>query len=302
MKTVFPPPEVFHIFASGSQHEGRNSASTVSFKGDKAYSYRACIGQRVALGVYLMSDIQYSPTTTGHQSDLRQALHHCRRIAAWDCESYAENLHRYNCAINMLREKLSIANRVNAPKHLASMDALYARVVAIAAAFSLLSGGEQYAAPEAPVTSPEELAAIKAEVLAQKARLTQRKKEREAQDAADKAMRGLKAAERLVLWRSGQSVAMQLIRELPCALRLVDDTIETSHGASIPAVAAKPLWGAVRKIKSEGKSIQAEMQLGSYKLNTIHADGAVTVGCHDVAFAELAQMAVTLGLPAYKGA
>ena len=77
MKTVFTNQEVFHIFASGTQSQGRSHNGNVYFEGHTLYSYGSHFPLAIKYnGSFLLNGESYSITTSKHQSQARQALRH----------------------------------------------------------------------------------------------------------------------------------------------------------------------------------------------------------------------------------
>ncbi len=80
--------------------------------------------------------------------------------------------------------------------------------------------------------------------------------------------------------------------EMPIALRLAGDSIETSQGAYVPIETAKTLYG-----KLKARECLEGFEIGHYTVSGIH-DGKLIVGCHRISLLEIAKMAVTLGIAA----
>lgn len=77
MKTVFDTKEIFHVYASQSQYEGRTAQRSVFFRDRMIFSY----GEHFPLGIFwpgldiiFVNADKYSVTTTRHQSNLRTAI------------------------------------------------------------------------------------------------------------------------------------------------------------------------------------------------------------------------------------
>lgn len=82
MKTVFSNQELFHIYASGTQENGRSNNGNVFFSGSTLYSY----GTHFPLAIrykdkFLLNADSYSVTTSNHQTQTRYALRHCETIS-----------------------------------------------------------------------------------------------------------------------------------------------------------------------------------------------------------------------------
>lgn len=102
-------------------------------------------------------------------------------------------------------------------------------------------------------------------------------------------------------WRNGGRVAFRAF-ELPPMLRLSSDgkTIETSHGASVPASIAPRLWRLIERARGgDAAAVSAAfrgLHVGPFTLAELRADGSAVIGCHDIPHAEMAALASRLAL------
>lgn len=108
------------------------------------------------------------------------------------------------------------------------------------------------------------------------------------------------AEERLEAWLAGDtSVPTYLMGSLPYPrLRVRGDTVETTQGANVPADHVRRVLPMVlsyldagREFVPNGKTIH----LGHYAVNSISAEGVVTVGCHRFPAEEVRRFAGVLG-------
>jgi hypothetical protein len=151
------------------------------------------------------------------------------------------------------------------------------------------------------MTMPAGAAELRA-TLAERAEVFERK--RAAAIEASRAKRAAAAAEREILdavaiaeWVRGER------RDCPYTerprLRLRGDTIETSHGASVPVEVAPMLWDAVQGARLAGVDVDYtghHATVGRYTLETIRADGDIVIGWHEITNSELERIAGLLGL------
>lgn len=294
MKTVFNNSELFHIFASESQTEGRNGSGSMSFHSNRAYSYAAVIGQRViseGKTTYVLTTRRHSVTTTDHQCRLRRAVVGNGDILyVHDLKGWSLQLIAYENTINGLEVKLSTANKVNAPNVRVQLQQAHDYIVESAKAYSLLDGCT-YAAPEAPVFTPEQLAET-----ARLTRLVQAVK-RDA-EKAKKEINAQNAYDACTAWRENKPVNRYHLRDASCMLRMSKDAtaVETSHGAQIPTSHAVRLWPLVGRARYVNKSYEVPQKLGVYSLTSISPNGDIVVGCHKIAYAEIARIAAQLRL------
>ncbi|MDP8984124.1 MAG: hypothetical protein M3N97_03630 [Pseudomonadota bacterium] len=105
------------------------------------------------------------------------------------------------------------------------------------------------------------------------------------------------------LWRGGREIRDIFLG--PVMLRLSSDnqTIETSLGekVDIADVPVGLLWGLTCECRQRRHAliwriVSERPRIGRWSVQVIHADGSIHVGCHDLPFAEIARLAVTLGL------
>lgn len=272
MRNVLKANEVYHFFANKTQPSGR--CGNISFALPNAYSYSAVIGKHFAQGVAL-SNTNYSNTTSSHQSALRYACNHFARVYVPAPDDVRTSHNQVELNVKHLLEKASTAK---ARKELYLSDAL--NQVSDFNKFAEWSNSALRI--KAPVTDAEALKAIAVSVKAETAKRNAAIKERARQDALDNEAR-------ISEWRKG--LAIYLPYNLPVALRVNGDEIETSKGARIPVSEAPTIWAMVQR-KKEWKPGNP---VGNYRLTKINKDGSIIVGCHNIAFSELQYVANVLG-------
>lgn len=100
-------------------------------------------------------------------------------------------------------------------------------------------------------------------------------------------------ADKIARWHTGEDV--YLSRELPPLLRIQGDQIATSWGACVPVSVAPILWDWVTAARATGRAIDGNgAPVGIYTLDSVNADGSITVGCHKIAYSELEGIAKQL--------
>lgn len=288
-KTLKSSAEVFHFWANQVQPEGKSG--NVYFKGPNVYSYGAhfCIARILPSGTVVFTTRTYSPTTSGHVSEARQAASHRAIVYCNDpTDSAMVNMNHARKAISD-----ALANSGKPRIRQTTRDGFKAQAVRIAeqanAYLSALPQDERgtVAAPIDMSTLEQVRAdAIAAEQAAARIR------------AGQQAARVADLSESLAQWRAHEIVTRTGLYELPPALRLSKDgaMVQTSRGAEIPVADALKLWPMVRRAMRGGRDWVPGEALGVYRLTRIHADGSIVVGCHTIAFAELERMADALGL------
>ena len=104
-------------------------------------------------------------------------------------------------------------------------------------------------------------------------------------EAKAKAKREKEAREAMPKWLAG-GYASPSLYALPVVLRVIGNTVETSHGARVPVETARKLWPLVKRARKQGRAfIPAQsITLGFYNLSRIEASGLAVIGCHRIPF------------------
>lgn len=272
--------EVAHYWANRTQSEGR--AASMFFRGDKIFSYGAhfCIARHLPDNVVAFTTRRYSTTTARHIDKVRSAARHLRAVYCNDpTDSALQNMaHARNAIKNALHA--SEAPRIRqTTRDKFKGEALHIaeRANAYLAALPLAERGT-----EQPIDTSA-LEQIRASLIAAEQAAERIRAEQHAARLAD-----LQTS--LAQWRNHEIIVRTGLHSLPPALRLSHDreTIQTSHGADIPASFAPALWSLVTKVRAAGRDMPMRgVPCGAYSLNLVRADGSIVVGCHDIAFAEL---------------
>ena len=300
--------QVAHYFANSVQEEGK--ASNFYFETDRegvaylfSYGRHFCVARRITRDVFAMTTSGYSNSTARHMAYTRSALSHKTVVYCNDpSSSAADNKRMTQADINSEMRDAETERRILQR----TRDAHKARALYLAERFNAylaaLPEVERAAVEPFDVSGLDELrAAMRAEEV--------RKAEAEAQRKARAAMA---EADYVKDWRNDPTMATQGMLNHPIALRLAckpsmhsgfpgpTEIIQTSRGAEIPVSDARALWpvllSVMRKERTPEDAARLVRRLGVYTLTTIRADGSIVVGCHDIAFNELARMAVTLNL------
>jgi hypothetical protein len=273
MRNILKSGEVFHYFANKVQSSGR--CGDTSFALPRAFSYAACIGKHFPDGVAL-SNTSYSVTTSSHQSNLRQSCRHLTCVYVPDPDDLYTSYKQVQINVANLLKKASVAK---ARKEQYLGDAL--RQIE---QFNLFATWcESTLHIDAPVTDPENMKAIAKSIKAETAKRNAAIKERQRTYA-------LKDAEKLAEWRKGNDIYLPY--NLPVALRVKGDEIQTSKGARIPILECASIWDMVNR----KKAWEPREPIGVYQLTKIRDNGSIVVGCHDIAFSELQLIATQLGI------
>lgn len=282
MRKSLKSHEVYHFWANQTQSEGYSG--NVSFRARDFISYRTTVARLMGKNdsVAVLSSITYSPTTAGHLSAVRSAASHKTIIEVpYPCGSVAQNFHAVESALKGYLESASTARTRQAfwvSKAITEAQAVNT--------FATLLGQEQ------PFDMAQfdnlDLKEIATKVRTENAVQLARRKAKAIEDKKN-------LTDKLNEWLAG-------IKDYPphsndVYLRLKGDVIQTTKRAEIPVRHAKRLWPLVQAVVRSGVTRECSVKLGVYGLNRIHADGAISVGCHFIKFPQLQRMAVLLGLP-----
>ena len=108
--------------------------------------------------------------------------------------------------------------------------------------------------------------------------------------------RRVKELETLERWKAGENVGyLYVSSDVPVALRINGDEVETSRGASFPVTHAVRGIAFIQEHASAGwKRNGHTFHLGHYAIDEIEVGGNVKAGCHYVEYAEIARIAELL--------
>lgn len=259
MKKVFSNNELPHVWAHGTQEEGRNTQNSFFFDGRIIYSYGydLPIAVRMDDNVYLLTTSGYSNTTGGHISKVCMSIPIGAKIIRCSDPSaqYSQsNINSWQVDINTQLDKMSRAKK----------PAMYVneilRLVEQAQAYCDYFGKDnqlaQYTTMDFGVKA-DELKAIN------KAKADADKKEN---------------ADRLAKWRNFETNDLWLKGHTKDTyLRSDGDTVTTSRGIKLPI-------DVYRRYKSMLPNLSREV-LG-YRFNSV-TDKYVTIGCHNISIKEI---------------
>lgn len=303
MKTVFSNhSQVAHVWAQNNQECGR--ASRMFFENGVIYSYgkHFAIAKHVtnAAGVraVMFNSDSYSSTTTTHKIVVRDALRGLgvpifeMPESLWQVPIDDVSMH-----FRMARDEC-IAKATRARKNTEwFMQAAFETCVKF-------NAYAEYMGSELRLYLPDDvsMAALKASIKEQAKRYAEENKERNRILAEREARDKQDALERLRKWCNGEDVPMGTMPYgLPTALRINGNFIQTSRGAEVPVRAAKALWPMIQSVREKGHAYYADYtdpvtMIGAFPLRRINGDGSVVIGCHELAYEELARVAGLLGL------
>lgn len=288
MKTKYSSNrELIHIWANNDDSSVYKSANSVSCHNDILFSYSTAIGQIVNNETVIYNTASYSNTTSKHQGLMMSSSSHYLNRIYLDIHKYGLNRlifgqYDFNNLIlepNMRKasEYLLKASRSKKYKDFYNNQA-----------FSIFDNLRRYAILfnlECTLPQIDDLleSTIKAD------------KEAKAKEKIYKAIRIQQQAEALQNWRNGLDIRNHF--EIT-ALRIKDDVIETSRGARIPLDHAIKFWSLINSWHQKGITYVKDhhsIHLGNYSVNRFEND-VLTVGCHQIPFSEIQNIANQLHL------
>lgn len=303
MKHVFKTAEVAHVWAQQNQEEGRNAQGNFYFQGKTIYSYgrHFPIASFVAPGVVLLTTRGYSPTTLRHIRHVRDAIRHLKVFEGYEVADtrgsiyHDANLKRFIDAFPV-QQKKAVKSRKYGEQERVKLSADIKKAIEYAEYFKegitkeTRAALKKWATAEKSGTlfSEKELAKIKAIIKEETSAAKVRNAERRAIDAARLAERQRTQEENLARWLAGEWVNTYSLPTDSVRLRIADDEIQTSRGASVPLIEARKLWDAL----SKNETVE-DMRIGHYTVNRIEESDLI-VGCHAIPLKEVYRMAKNL--------
>lgn len=316
MKTVFKSGELAHIWAQQNHEHGKNPQGNFYFEGKTIYSYGGHfpIATFVAPGVVVLTTRGYSNTTSKHIWATRDAVSQFKVFRAPNVPRYpehgspehTENLESFikgfpvqqKAAIKARKYPEVERNALVRDIQTAVEYAKYFRKFIISKKALKELAAWKRKADKGLLFSDKETAQIKVvikeETAAAKIRNAERRKadaERAAQRAIDDARRAAERArtaeENLALWLKGETVNAYSLPD-GVHLRIKDEAIETTRGATVPLIEARKFWHTLQR-----REDVVGMRLGHYTVDSIDGE-TLTVGCHNIPVREVVRMARAL--------
>lgn len=296
--------EVAHAWANktGKQRRGSN----LFYEDDTIYSYgyHFAIATHVAGVVLFNGSRYYSNSTSGHQCHVRRA---CSHLTVFDVPHVrpvfgnTETMHRRNMDSyrKQIEEEVGRARRARTytRHHVEDSEGLADEWKRYAKHFKL---GRTYA-EKLLIPEPERQELLdksderrridearRAENHAEHMRLLEERRVR--QEAEE--------VEKLERWMAGEDVGRTFYTKR-IRLRVKDNKVETSHGASVPREEARGLYVLSRRWRDSGKWWKAGpestiLRVGDFQVSAVNEAGIV-VGCHRMDWEEIDRLASNEG-------
>lgn len=285
MKKVFGShSEVAHVWAQQNQNEGR--ASRMFFEGVSIYSYgyHFEIARFVTPEIVLFNCARYSLSTGKHQSRAYSAVRYKTVFTVPTMDNHDEN------AVYLVKQvKDKIERLKRARKGIVYRMEFITKGILTAHSYlsafrrkinletrKVIRGLDAYQAKQLP----REFLDAKINKEREADKLLQVKQEEQ------RRIEALEEVERLEKWKTGEYDGY--LRNVPIALRIKNNVVQTTQGANVPLIAARRFWHML-----ERKENVIGMRLGHYTVDSL--DGfTLVVGCHIIPLKEVYRIAKNL--------
>jgi len=285
--------QLAHLYASGNVDSARGN--NFYFESGTLYSYGThfAIARRLpGRDVFAYTTRTYGPATSKHLAYARRALSHA---TLWHVEDPSASATDNKAAA--VAEVMRLLDEANTTRRIKdeTRDRLRGQALNVAENFNgylaALPEGEREGVP------PFDLADAGFIALREAREAAKRAEEAAAEKARQQA--AMSQAERLAAWKRGEQVQGSM-HALPVALRVVRDTVQTSHGASVPLSDALALWPVIVAVRRGDMNADSASRMfsrvGFHNFTRFDALGGVVVGCHTISYEALEELAHSLGL------
>lgn len=320
---------VAHLWANQSQANARNGTGSMSFDGPVVFSYStpiAMLHETRAGRVALITSEKYSVTTSSrHMPEVSRAIHSATRyhvpyVGAFGGQAPSraykpDEWHAVNVA-HLVEEYRELGARIRRATwtYYTSREQVQS-VLDDAAniarryceAFKLKAPEFDTADDARVIWRAREIRDERRNDPKQVAKRERAKELKEARDAAreakERAERFAREAEYRADFRAGRfrTGYHRVSDEHGGAMLRVDaDKVATSWGAECPLEDARRAWPLIMRARDRGQAWRPEglqgVQLGSFALTEVRADGSIRAGCHVINWSEIEGAARALGL------
>lgn len=280
MKHVFSNyQECAHVWAQQNQDEGR--AGNVFFQKDSIYSYgyHFKMARFLDSNTVLITSKSYSVSTSKHKHAVASAVCHKKCVYIFNIDTdVAGNLSHYISMASGYLEKASVAISKK-DYYLGCARECYDTLKTFSEVIKDKSKEAKKALKKLDeITNNPRLDKIRKAVKEQQVRELKAKKARDKLYAEEK-------AKDLATWLSGASNYINRSISEKCLLRVENDTVETSLGASVPLREAKILY---KRIKS-GRPVHG-ITIGRFTVVS-YMNGILKIGCHVIEQSEIDRIA-----------
>ena len=291
MKKYVDSKEIAHLWAHQSQESAKCSAA-MSFDGALFYSYSTVIAEivtnKAGTKAYLLAEHGYSGTTSVHQNLVANAVPYSARVfeipGGGGRDKFSDTtriLKEWAADIERKIEEAAEHKR-RRPHLLSECRAIADKMVNFGDFFEIGVGTVESYIPRFAMTA-EELDQWNSDKAEQKAAA---KAKQEAEIKTERVKLRRRYAKQRRAWLAGKQNQTGWGHYFDSAdLRIVEDEVETSRGASFPVSHARRALALVESVKNSKVAWQSNghtCHLGHYQIESIDPDGTVHAGCHIV--------------------
>lgn len=292
MKTVVKNNMVAHLWAAQTQHHARNSANNFWFRDSVIYSCGPYFPiARHVKGQVLITTCNYSNTTRKHKQIVANAVRHLPRIYCVNPLAETTIDHQKNLCAARMACLDSLANaawaRTYTQMHVSNAENYVKEHAAYRALFGLDLDEELIIAEEWKPAAQSRIATQKN--IDDAGRATIKKQEEQRQERLKKDLNE---------WKTDTST-WRTFYNLPVALRINGETVQTSHGADVPASHARRVYLIAKDIRARINTPYINnghtLHCGAFKIQSIDAEGTLIAGCHTITYDAMKELGDKLG-------
>ena len=283
--------EIAHLWAHQTQ-ERANCSAAMSFDGAKFYSYSTVIAEivtnKAGAKAYLLAEHGYSRTISGHQNIVADAISSMDRVfeipGGGSRDKFSDTTRILRAWAADIERKIEEAaeHKRRRPRLLSECRSIADKMVNFGDFFQIGVGTVESYIPRFAMTA-EELDRWAADRTEREAAA---KAKQEADLKAERVKLRRRYAKQRRAWLAGDQNQTGWGHYFDSAdLRIVEDVVETSRGASFPISHARLgliLVESVIASKTPWQSNGHPCRLGHYQIESIDPDGTVHAGCHIV--------------------
>ena len=308
MKHVFSNSECIHVFAQQNKGQEWGKGSSVSFDGAILKSYSAPIANIVSTKkkIVLITNRQYSVTTSTHTSMARCAMMHYTRISVYDVDirpcyklrsktQHQSNIHLMTKELTSLWEKQKRAITSDYTRCFNSATENFQRYINLFHLKGLLTKQQREFYDGKTLVIPERIAkniAIRSE------RVEKRCIEWDKRWKDEQRIFALTLPEKIAAFHNHEIQTLPYQAELAYLRLNIDRSrIETSKGSRVLVEHARILWNTIVRAMAKGEDFVpvTPIVIDYYTLTKVTKDGTIIVGCHNIPFEESRSIALQLG-------
>lgn len=307
-RNVYPTDRIAYLWMHKTQSEARNQLGNLYFQVATIFSYGSHFpiakhvtsknGKQTAIEFTTRS---YSKTTSKHLCLVRRAIP--SGVTVFNVQN-VNGYHSDNIKAYMLESKQTLEKAARSRKYATKLLDQALALRDECRAYAKFNGEKMPRFAFLPAN--KELTGLRErlKIVDAKQRKLDAKanKERAEREAIEKAKQLEKAQSAMSAWLAGGDIDTWSIRILPCELRIVDNEVETTLGASVPIDHAVRVLKAIRKVVASGQEFVTNghtIPVGHHKVDRIEANGTLHAGCHHISLQAIERIAPEL--EAYNG-